>query len=315
MIPVRVVLFGYGEMGCTGLEFLLSREEDVAAVITHRDDPCESRWYRSLAEVATGAGVPVMYGEELDLREAVGRLQPELILSFYYRRMIPVAVLALAPRGALNLHSSLLPRLRGRAPINWALVECEEETGITLHHMVQSADAGDIVAQRGWKIGPRDTAKDIFLRAVEETKILLHDMWPAARTGAAPRIPQDASKATYRGRRRPEDGRIDWSQPTRRIDGLIRAVTDPFPGAFTFQQGRKLMVWSGTPLATGVHSLSEHRPAPGTVIGDAVIATGDGSYLIERCEFADDASIRPRFDLGTKLGQESLAMKSGAETK
>jgi methionyl-tRNA formyltransferase len=307
MRPVKVVLFGYGEMGCTGLEFLLAREEDVAAVVTHRDDPCEARWYRSLAEVAAQAAVPVIYGEELDLEEIVGRLQPELILSFYYRRMVPMSVLALAPRGALNLHSSLLPRLRGRAPINWALVECEEETGITLHHMVESPDAGDIVAQHGWKIGPRDTAKDIFLRAIEETQILLCDVWPAVRTGTAPRIPQDESKATYRGRRRPEDGRIDWSQPTRRIDGLVRAVTDPFPGAFTFERGRKLMVWSGTPLSTWGRSVSEPRPTPGTVIADSVIATGDGSYRIERCEFVNDGSRHPRFDLGTKLGEEPLS--------
>ncbi|MBI3856721.1 MAG: formyltransferase [Planctomycetes bacterium] len=292
---MRIVLFGYGEMGCCGLEFLLAQGEEVAAVVTHRDDPGEKRWYRSLAEVATAAKVPLIYGEEADLKDAVGRLRPELILSFYYRNMIPMAVLGLAPRGALNLHGSKLPRLRGRAPINWALVEGEEETGVTLHHMVKAPDAGDIVAQRAWRIGPRDTARDLFFRAVDEAKLLLRDVWPAVRAGTAPRLPQDATKATYRGRRRPDDGRIDWSQPTKRIDGLVRAVTDPFPGAFTTLGGRKLMVWQGVPAAG--------KGPPGLLIEESLVATGDGAYRIERCEFPDDPSARPVLRKGTKLGE------------
>jgi len=291
---VRIVLFGYGEMGCTGLEFLLARKEKVAAVITHRDDPAEKRWYRSLVEVATAAGVKVVYGEEVDLKETVAELKPDLILSFYYRSMIPMNVLRQAPKGALNLHGSKLPRLRGRAPINWALVECEEESGVTLHHMVKAPDAGDIVAQRGWKIGARDTARDLFFRAVDEAKILLRDTWPLIQSGKAPRIPQDDSKATYRGRRRPDDGRIDWTQPTKRIDGLVRAVTDPFPGAFTTLGGRKLMVWAGVPAAG--------KGSPGTLIDDALVATGDAAYRIERCEFPEQGSERPLLRKGTKLG-------------
>jgi len=292
---VRIVLFGYGEMGCTGLEFLKARGEDLAAVITHRDDPREKRWYRSLAEVAAAAGVPVVYGDEVDLAATVAGLRPDLILSFYYRSMIPMRVLRQAPRGALNLHGSKLPRLRGRAPINWALVEGEEECGVTLHHMVKAPDAGDVVAQRSWPIGPRDTAKDLFFRAVDEAKVLMRDAWPAIRAGTAPRIPQDESKATYRGRRTPEDGRIDWAQPTRRVDGLVRAVTDPFPGAFTTLGGRKLMVWQGVP-APG-------RGRPGTLLEDSLVATGDGAYRIERCEYPDAPAERPVLRRGLTLGE------------
>lgn len=292
---MKIILFGYGEMGCTGLEFLLAQREEVAAVVTHRDDPHEKRWYRSLAEVAKAAKVPVHYGEETDLPGLVGQHGPEMILSFYYRRMIPMEVLRGASKGALNLHGSKLPRLRGRAPINWALVEGEEEIGVTLHHMVKAADAGDIVAQRAWRIGPRDTAKDLFFRAVDEAKLLLREVWPLIRNGTAPRIRQDETKATYRGRRRPEDGKIDWSQPTRRIDGLVRAVTDPFPGAFTVLGSRRLMVWEGRP--------SSGNGAPGTLIEESLVATGDGAYRIERCEFPDEPSSRPALRKGTKLGE------------
>lgn len=271
---MRILLFGYGEMGRAGLEFLLGRGETVSAVVTHRDDPKEKRWFRSLAELAGEAMVPVEYGEDLD--GLPRRARPDLILSFYYREMIPMRILEGAPRGALNVHGSLLPKLRGRAPLNWALVEGEARTGVTLHHMVKAPDAGDIVAQRGWDIGPRDTAKTLFDRAVSEAKILLSEIWPKILDGSAPRIPQDASKATYRGRRRPEDGRIDWTSPTRRIDGLVRAVTDPFPGAFTFVKGSKLMIWQGVP--------AEGRGIPGTALDASTVATGDGAYRIERME-------------------------------
>lgn len=291
---MRIVLFGYGEMGCTGLEFLLSRGEQVAAVITHRDDPTERRWFRSLAEAAVGAGIPVVYGEEANLKDEVRLRAPDLILSFYYRHMIPTGVLRLAPRGALNLHGSLLPRLRGRAPLNWALIEGEEETGVTLHHMVREPDAGDIVAQRGWRIGPRDTAKDLFDRAVVETRILLGEIWPRIVDGTAPRIPQDHSKTTYRGRRRPEDGWIDWAQPSRRIDGLVRAVTEPFPGAFTWFGGRKLMVWEGYPTSG--------LGAPGAVIAAETVATGDGAFRIVRMNWADRPRERPVLPIGSMLG-------------
>ncbi len=297
---MRLVIFGYGEMGCAGLETLLDEGEEIAAVITHRDDPSEKHWFRSLAALAGSRGIAVVYSDGLDadrLEVFVSRLSPDLILSFYYRHMLPMRVLRVAPRGALNLHGSLLPRLRGRAPVNWALVEGEERTGVTLHHMVKEPDAGDIVAQRGWDIGPRDTAKTLFDRAVVEARLLLREVWPSIRAGTAPRVPQDHSKATYRGRRTPEDGRIDWNQPTWRIDGLVRAVTDPFPGAFTFVGGRKLMVWEGGPVVG--------RGTPGRLIGDRVVATGDGAWRIHRCNFADAPAESPALRPDTVSGVPS----------
>ncbi|MBI2932078.1 MAG: formyltransferase, partial [Planctomycetes bacterium] len=174
------------------------------------------------------------------------------------------------------------------------LVEGEERTGVTLHHMVEKPDAGDIVAQRGFEIGPRDTALGVFNRQVEETKRLLGEIWPRIRDGTAPRIPQDHAKATYRGRRTPEDGRIDWTLPSRKVDGLVRAVTHPWPGAFTFLGGRKIMVWAGLPV--------EGRGMPGTVLDDhGLVATGDGAYRIEECSL-ENSGAKPVLERGARLG-------------
>lgn len=295
---MRVLYFGYGEMGCVGFEVLRALGEDVPVVVTHQDDPAERRWFRSLAELAFRSGARVVYGERLSrpgLEALARRVRPDAILSCFYRRLLPESVLAAAPRGAFNLHGSLLPRLRGRAPLNWALVEGETKTGVTLHHMVADPDAGDIVAQRGWDIKPRDTIRELWARAVREGRLLLEEVWPRVREGTAPRIPQDPSLATYRGRRRPEDGRIDWSGPTARIDGLVRAVTEPYPGAFTFLKGRKLLVWEGRP--------AEGWGRPGEVLAPGVVATGDGAYRIERCEFADAPGTPPELRPGLVLGE------------
>jgi len=290
---VNVLLFGYGEMGCAAFEFLRSQGERVRGVVTHRDDPAEKRWFRSLQEMAVSSRIPVFFDEESDLEALARSLEPEIILSSFFRKMLPMRVLDTASRAALNLHASLLPRLRGRAPLNWALVEGESRTGVTLHHMVEKPDAGDIVAQRAFDIGPRDTARTLFDKAVAETRLLLEGVWPLIRDGKAPRIPQDHSKATYRGRRGPEDGRIKWNEPTRRVDGLVRAVTDPFPGAFTSLGGRKLMVWEGTP--------AEGKGEPGTIVKPGVVATADGAYRIDRCEFSPPAGP-PALVPGARLG-------------
>jgi len=286
---VRVLVFAYSEIGCAGLEHLLAAKEDIAAVVTHRDDPREERWFRSVADVARNAGLPVVLGENLD-REAVIQLAakaaPDAILSLYYRSLLPVQALATAPRGAFNLHGSLLPRLRGRAPLHWALIEAEARTGVTLHHMIARADAGDIVAQRAFDIGPRDTALDLHRRAVAEAMLLLAETWPQIQQGSAPRTPQIESLATYRGRRTPEDGWIDWSQPARRIDGLVRAVAPPFPGAFTRVHGRRLAVWEGRPDESAAAAAGA---TPGLHVGGGIVATGAGAYRIARCAFLDGA--------------------------
>lgn len=265
---------------------LLKMGAPIAALFTHRDDAHEEIWWRSCAELAARHDVPVHIDESIEaVAAAIGALKPSIIYSFSYRHLIPESMLELAPLGAFNLHPSLLPAYRGRAPVNWVLVNGERETGVTLHHMVARADAGDIVGQRAVAIDDSDNARTLYHKLVPLGVELIDELHPKIVAGIAPRRKMDIAKGSYFGRRRPEDGRIDWRWPARRIFNLVRAVTHPYPGAFCFVDGRKLLVWEAKIGA-------ENGPcgAPGKVVreladGALEIAAGDGSVIVKVAQF------------------------------
>lgn len=240
----RAVIFGYGDVGVRCLATVLAHGITVPLVVTHRDDPAETQWYGSVARFALERDIPVIYAEAItdaELRIVAG-CRPDLIFSFYYRRMLPNALLGLAGRAALNMHGSLLPKYRGRAPINWAILNGEIETGATLHYMTDKPDAGAIVAQRAVPICPDDTALDVFRKVCSVAEIILDESLPAIADGAIRSRPQDLANGSYFGARRPEDGIIDWSQAAFRIHDLVRAVALPFPAARTAVDGRPARV-------------------------------------------------------------------------
>ena len=273
------------------MEALLAMGAPIVALFTHRDGPHEEIWWRSCAELARAHGIPVHSPERLDdhARMLVHDYAPDVIYSAYYRSLIPPSVLAVARLGAYNLHGSLLPKYRGRAPVNWMLVNGEREGGVTLHHMVARADAGDIVAQRAVAIADADTALTLYRKLTPLSAALIREYHPPIVAGCAPRRPQDLSLGSYYGRRRPEDGRIDWQWPARRIFNLVRAVTHPYPGAFCFADGQKLFVWEARVAAEA----GRDKP-PGTIVAlrhdeAAEVAAGDGRLLITRGQFEHQA--------------------------
>jgi methionyl-tRNA formyltransferase len=182
----------------------------------------------------------------------------DFIFSFYFRRLLPQRQLDVASRGALNVHGSLLPRYRGRAPINWAILRGESETGATLHHMTARADAGDVVDQLRVPILVDDTAFDVSRKVTVAAEIVLARSLPRLLDGTAPRTPQVTLPGHCFGRRRPEDGRIDWSQPAKVVHDLVRAVAPPFPGAFTDIDGERW--WLHKTRLAG--PATTQRPAP-----------------------------------------------------
>jgi methionyl-tRNA formyltransferase len=286
MTKPSILVFAYHDVGYECLDFLIQHDEYILAVITHKDNPEEELWFRSVADLGKQYDIPVHTPDSVNSPQWTERIRswkPDLIFSFYYRSMINEDILGIPPLGSFNMHGSLLPKYRGRAPINWALLHGEKKTGVTLHHMVKRADAGDIVDQEMVEIGQEDTARDVFQKSVSAARLVLERQIDALLEGTAPRRPQDESQATYFGGRRPEDGRIDWSQSAEQIYNLVRAVTQPYPGAFTDVDGKRLFIWWATPLAGA-------GGTPGQVISlDPLrVATGNGVLEIVNWEWEDD---------------------------
>lgn len=222
---MKVVLFAYHEIGAAALDALIDSGNEVIAVFTHRDDPGEGNWFRSVARTAASQGIPVHAPESPNHPLWIDRIRemnPDAILSAHYRRMIGRDVLSICPDRCFNLHASLLPKFRGRAPINWALVEGVAETGVTLHHMTVEADAGDIVAQIPIPIDDADTAATLTKKMVAATAQMLAKALPAIADGSFTATPQDTTAATVFSGRSPEDGLIDWSRSATEIRNLDR---------------------------------------------------------------------------------------------
>jgi len=279
----RAVVFAYHNVGVRCLQVLLAGGVDVELVVTHEDSPSENIWFGSVKSVAEEHGIEVVTPADpksAELRAAVCAARPDFIFSFYYRHMLPVDLLAIAARGAYNMHGSLLPKYRGRVPINWAIIRGERETGATLHEMVAKPDAGRIVDQQPVPILPDDTALAVFNKVSVAAEIVLDRALPALIDGSAVLRAQDLSQGGYFGGRRPEDGRIDWSRPAREIHDLVRAVAPPYPGAFAALGGRTLRV-----LATRVAGppASAARPALCVRDGRCYAVCGDGALLELEC--------------------------------
>jgi len=242
----RAVVFGYHDVGVRCLKTLISGGVEVPLVVTVGDDPHEVQWFGSVAAAAAEYGITVITPADAntpELQRRISDLRPDFIFSFYYRSMLGVELLSLAPRGALNMHGSMLPKYRGRAPVNWAILRGERETGATLHYMVERADAGEIVDQLAVPILQDDDAREVFAKVTVAAETVLARSLPGLIAGTAPRRAQPIEPGQYFGRRRPEDGRIDWSWPARRIHDLVRAVAPPFPGAFAHVGGQRWEIY------------------------------------------------------------------------
>lgn len=306
----RVLVFAYHDVGYECLELLLARRANVVAVYTHEDNPQERVWFKSVAELARSHGLPVHTPENVNTPEGIERiraLRPDLIFSFYYRNLITTRILDLPRLGAYNMHGSLLPKYRGRAPINWAVLHGEKETGATLHVMVKRADAGDIVDQERVPIGPAETARDVFSKVTAAARAVLARQLDALLQGRAPRRAQDESQATYFGGRTAEDGRIDWNKDAREIFNLVRAVTHPYPGAFTEVGGRRFYIWWAAPAPA-------REAAAGTVIeaSPLTIACGNGALKVQEWQWREDAAARRGDDHGVPIG---TVLESAASAK
>lgn len=281
----RIAVFAYSEVGFVCLDWLIKDGANVVAVYSHEDDPREEIWFHSVKHLAEEHNIPVRTPKTIradDIAE-LRQLAPELVLSFYYRAMIPEEVLKLPRLGAYNIHGALLPKYRGRACVNWAVVNGEERTGATLHVMTKFADKGDIIAQKSVPILFSDTALDVFMKVTYAARDILASSLRSLEDGTAARTPQNDAVATKFGRRTPEDGRIDWNKTSVEIYNLVRGVTHPFPGAFTEDEGKKIYIWKAVPAC------GNGRPGEIIVRRPLLIGTGGGLLQVLRYQREGEA--------------------------
>ena len=295
-------MFAYHNVGVACLEVLRKHGVNVQLVVTHVDNPKETIWFDSVARLAAENGIPVVTPEDPNTSvfiEQLRALSPDFIFSFYYRHMLIPAVLATAMRGAFNMHGSLLPKYRGRVPINWAIINGETETGATLHEMVEKPDAGRIVGQQVVGIGPDETAEEVFGKVTAAAASVLDAALPALMAGTVVLETQDLSKGSYFGGRRPEDGVIDWNAPAESIHNLVRAVAPPYPGATTIINGEPVKI---TRTRRMPPVLTHANPAHLNVANDRVIAFCGKGTMLRILEAEIDGQPHNELMLAVRLG-------------
>jgi methionyl-tRNA formyltransferase len=299
----RAVVFAYHNVGCRCLNVLLAQGVDVALVVTHRDNPKETIWFDSVAELAALHGIPTIMPDNPNTPEVVAKiraLQPDFFFSFYYREMLKRELLEIPKHGALNMHGSLLPKYRGRVPVNWAIIHGETETGSTLHYMTEKPDNGDIVAQQAVPILPNDTALQVFQKMAVAAEMALHAALPDLLAGRAKAVKQDLSKGGYFGGRKAEDGVIDWSQSAQAIHNLVRAVAPPYPGATTQLMGKSMRILQT--LVTNCTAAGKEQPGFYVKEGKAFAICGQGVLRVVQFELD-----------GVEMSATEFAAQYGAE--
>ncbi|RMF93289.1 MAG: formyltransferase [Candidatus Schekmanbacteria bacterium] len=296
---MKLVIFAYHNIGYICIKELLKQKANIAAIFTHKDSKDENIWFKSVEKLARQKGIPVFTPSSKEIKSKVffnklKRLKPDIIFSFYYRYLLPQSILDIPPYGAFNLHGSYLPEYRGRCPVNWVIINGEKSTGVTLHYMEKKADSGDIVAQKRVPISFKDTALTLFRKMEKTAAELIRKTYPKIIEGKIKRIPQDTKKASYYGGRNPEDGKIEWDNSKESIYNLIRAVTHPYPGAFTYLNGEKLYVWKAQ-ISKRKNRLNDLKA--GTIVKvfpkrGMLVKTGNGYLLLKEVQLENVKTLK-----------------------
>ncbi len=298
------VVFAYHNVGVRCLSVLLARGVNVKLVVTHQDNPRENIWFDSVARLAALHDIPVITPDNPNTPEVIAQisaLQPDFFFSFYYREMLKAALLSIPKQGALNMHGSLLPKYRGRVPVNWAIIHGETQTGSTLHYMTEKPDNGDIVAQQVVPVLPDDTALQVFQKVTVAAEMALYTALPDLLSGQARGVKQDLSLGGYFGGRNAADGVINWSQSAQEIHNLVRAVAPPYPGASTQLMGKQMRILQTLMTST---ETTDESPAFYVKEGRAYAICGQGVLRIVSFEL--DGQEMSAADFAERFGTEKL---------
>ena len=306
----RIIVFAYSEPGYACLNELIKAKANIVAIYTHIDDPDEEIWFPSVYDLAIKHDIPVFRSAKIteEMAKEIRAFKADLIFSFYYRRLIPNDII-LSPRlGSYNLHGALLPKYRGQTCINWAVVNGEKRTGATLHKMTAKADDGDIVAQYGFDIAFEDTAIDVFHKVSAVGAKIIRENLLKIESGIFESTKQDDRKATKFPRRRPDDGLLDFNKDAISLYNLIRGVTHPFPGAFTYVNNQKLFIWWAVPVknTSDIKTIENYSVGEIVSINPLCVSTNKGLLELKSLQFAGQEEAQAdlfadKLPIGTKF--------------
>ncbi|MFQ6398382.1 methionyl-tRNA formyltransferase [Nocardia sp. KC 131] len=281
---MRIVSFGFQTWGRETLRALIESEHEVVLSVTHpaSEHSYKGIWSDSVEELAREHGIPVHLTERADETtiDLVKRAEPDVIVVNSWYTWMPAELYNLPVHGTLNLHDSLLPKFTGFSPVLWALISGESETGLTIHRMDEGLDTGDILVQRSIPIGPNDSGTELVLRGMELIPDALREALGALESGTAQWRPQRKAERTYFHKRSERDSRIDWTWSAIDLERFVRALSEPYPRAFTHYRGERIEVLDA------VLSEARYGGTPGRVIvqegGGVVVAGRDAHRGLER---------------------------------
>jgi len=284
---LKIIFMGTPDFAVPALTALSTNNYNVVLVVTQPDRP-KGRGRRlappPVKETALKSGYDIIQPVSIKTREfadTIRKYNPDLFIVVAYGKIIPREILEIPKTGALNIHASLLPKYRGAAPIQWAVINNEEETGVTVMMIDEGLDTGDILFSSKMKIEPWDTSATLHDRLASLGADLIIKTLENIETSILNRVPQDNAKATYAPLLKKSDGHIDWKKSAEMIEAFIRGMT-PWPGAFTFHESKRIKIYRAEPIQ------SDAEEVPGTVLksfpDELRIATGNGVLLIQEIQ-------------------------------
>lgn len=289
---MKIFLFVGSRRGHAVLNKLIAVKANIGGILCLVEDPHEEQYHPKVTAIAKEHNIPLFYSSEVKSSEYAGILQqikPDIAFAIGWRYLVTPAAYNIPPKGTLIIHDSLLPKYRGFAPMNWAIINGEKETGVTLFHIAEGVDCGPIVDQLATDITLTDTAKTVDEKVIKLYEEIIIKNLPALAEGKVKATPQDETKATYTCKRTPEDGEINWQKTALEIHNHIRGLTHPFPGAYTSLRGKRILIWAAELPA---HQDIYVGNVPGRIIGKRdgkiEVLTGDGVLRLSRLQFSDE---------------------------
>lgn len=291
---MRIFIFAASRRGHAVLKELISQKSNICGILCLIDDPHEDQIHKKITKLAKDHNIPIFYSDSTkpkQYHEILKKLKPDIAFTIGWRYLIPENCFSIPKKGLLVIHDSLLPEYRGFAPMNWAIINGETKTGVTLFYIAKTVDSGAIVDQMETPIHENDTAATVDKRIISLYQLIIKKNLKALQNGSAKATPQDESLATYTSKRTPGDGEIDWNKSAHEIHNLVRGLTHPFPGAYTTLNGKKILIWE-TVLPEQLKFVGN---IPGRIIwkthGIIEVLTGDGILGIKSLQSENEDEV------------------------